>query len=52
MKEIADFGVVAVAEDALVLEMFRVIAQLFLNVRKLGVKLVLLGRLRGLHTSI
>ena len=52
VKEVADLGIVAVAQDGLALEMLRVMPQLLLDVGKLGVKLVLLGRLRGVQASI
>jgi hypothetical protein len=52
VKEITDRGIVAVAQDALVLEMFRAMTQLLLDVRKLGIKLVLFDRLRGVQASI
>jgi len=52
MKEVADLGIVAVAQNGLVLEMRGVMPQLLLDVRKLGVKLVLLRRLRGVQASI
>src|SRR5674476_64830 len=52
VKEIADLGIVAVAQDGLALEMRRVMPQLLLDVRKLSVKLVLLRRLRSVHASI
>ncbi len=52
VEEIADLGIVAIAQHGLALEMLRVMPQLLLDVRKLGVKLVLLGRLGGMQTSI
>lgn len=42
VKEIANLGIIAVAQDSLVLEMLDVMPQLLLDVGKLGVKLVLL----------
>jgi hypothetical protein len=52
VKEIAYLGIVAVAQDALVLEMLSIMPQLLLDVGELGVKLVLFRRLRGVQASI
>ena len=52
MKEIADLGIVTVAQNTLILEMFRVMPQLLLDVRELGVKLVLFCSLRGAEASV
>jgi len=52
MKEIAHPRIIAVAQDGLALEVRRVMLQLLLDVRKLGVKLILFQRLRGDHASI
>jgi len=52
VKEIAHLGIVAVRQDGLVLEVLRVMSQLLLDVGELGVKLILLGRLRGVQASI
>lgn len=52
VKEVADLGIVAVAQDGLVLEMLRVMPQLLLNVGELGVKLILFGRFRCVQTSV
>jgi len=52
LEDVADTRVVAVAQDGLVLEMLRVMPQLFFDVGKLGVKLVLLGPRGGAQASI
>ena len=52
MKEVAHTRIVAVAVHQFVLEVLFVVLQLFLDVRKLSVKLVLLRVLRGMKTSI
>lgn len=52
VKEVADLRIVAVAQDGLALEVLGVMPQLLLDVGELGVKLVLLGRLGGMQTSI
>ncbi len=49
---VADFRIVAIAQQGFPFEMLRVMPQLLFDVRKLGVKLVLLGRLRGAQASI
>ena len=45
MKEVADSRVITVAKDCLALEMFPVMPQLILDVRKLGVELIFLRAL-------
>ena len=55
MEEIAHLGIVAVAQDCLVLEVLGVMPQLLLDVRKLGVKLILLRGFRwraGFHSTV
>jgi hypothetical protein len=47
VEEIAYLWIVAVAQDGLALEMFRVMPQLLLDVGKLGVELILLRRRSG-----
>lgn len=44
-KEVALSRIVAIAQHRLPFEMLLVVTQLFLDVRQLGVELVLLGRL-------
>jgi hypothetical protein len=52
VEEVADLGIVAVAEDGLLLEVLRVVPQLFFDVGELCIKLILLRRLRGVQASI
>ena len=52
VKEVADLGVIAVAQDGLALEMLGVVLEFLLDVGKLGVKLILLGRLGGVQAAI
>ena len=51
-KEIANLGIVAIAQDGLVFEIVCVMPQLLLDVGKLRVKLILLLRLCGVQFSI
>lgn len=52
VEEVADARVVAIAKDGLALEVGGVVLEFLLDVGKLGVKLVLLGRLGGVQTAI
>ena len=52
VKEIADLGIVAIAQDGLVFEKVCVMPQLLLDVDKLRVKLIILRRLCGVQFSI
>ena len=52
VKEVADLGVIAVAQDSLVLEVLGVVLEFLLDVGKLGVELILLRRSRGVQASI
>ncbi len=52
VKKVTDLGIIAVAKDRLVLEMLGVMPQLFFDVRKLRVELILFRRLRGAKASV
>ena len=52
VEEMADLWIVTIAENGLALEMLRVMPQLLLDIRKLGVILVLLGGPRAAQASI
>lgn len=52
LEEVAYAWVVAIAEDGSVLEMPLVMDKFFLDVGKLGIELVLLGRPSGVQASI
>ena len=52
VKEIADLGIVAIAQDGLVFEIVCVMPQLFLDVGKLRIKLIILRRLCSVQFSI
>lgn len=52
VEELADLGIIAVAQDGLALEVLGVVLELLLDVGKLGVELVLLGRLGGMQASV
>jgi len=52
VKEVADLGVIAVAQDSLALEVLRVVLEFLFDVGKLGVELILLGGLGGVQASI
>jgi hypothetical protein len=52
VEEVADERVVAVAEDGLALEMSGIVTQFLLDVRELGIKLILFYSLRGAKASM
>ena len=52
MEEIAHARIVAVAQNSLALKIRRVMLQFLFDIGKLGVKLVLLRRLRSVHAPI